>query len=111
MFHGLICPLFLIVSGYHALCIIEPNTLGPGSYISYNTVQVSVPRSCVGRERRSPRRCGGELIYVRPAAGLGGRAAVEALSRGSEEGSRNVEAGYFLSTWLWPSSSKPVSTP
>lgn len=60
-----------------------------------------------------PRRGGGggEPIYVRPAAGLVGRAVVEALSRGSEEGSRNVEAEYFLSTWLWPSSSKAGSTP
>lgn len=108
MFHvGLICPppLFLIVYGYRALGIIEPNTQ------RYNTVHVSIHISCVRRERRSPRRSSGELIYVRPAAGLVGRAAVGALSRGSEEGSRNVEAEYFLSTWLWPSSSKPVSTP
>lgn len=50
-------------------------------------------------------------VYVRPAVDLVRRDVVEALSRGPVEGSRKVVVGYFLSTWLWPSSSKPDSTP
>lgn len=55
----------------------------------------------------------GELkcVYVRAAAGLVGRDVAEALSRGSDEGSRKLVVGCFLSTWLCPSSSKPDSTP
>lgn len=50
-------------------------------------------------------------VYIRPAAGLLGRDVADVLSRGSDEWSRKLEVGYFLSTWLWPSSSKPDSTP
>lgn len=50
-------------------------------------------------------------VYVRPTAGLVGRDVVDALSRGSDEGSRKLVVGCFLSTWLWPSSNKPDSTP
>lgn len=50
-------------------------------------------------------------IYIRAAVGLVGRHVVEALSRGSDEGSRKPVVGCFLSTWLCPSSSKPDSTP
>lgn len=50
-------------------------------------------------------------VYVRAAVGLVGRDVAEALSRGSEEGSRKLVVGCFLSTWPCPSSSKPDSTP
>lgn len=50
-------------------------------------------------------------VYIRPAAGLLGRDVADVLSRGSDEWSRKLVVGYFLSTWLWPSSSKPDSTP
>lgn len=51
------------------------------------------------------------IVYVRAAAGLAGRDAVEVLSRGSDEGSRKLVVGCLLSTWLCPSSRKPDSTP
>lgn len=50
-------------------------------------------------------------VYVRATVGLVGRDVAEALSRGSDEGSRKLVVGCFLSTWLCPSSSKPDSTP
>lgn len=58
--------------------------------------------------------CPGELRsiqYVRPADGLVGSDVFELLSRGSDEGSRKLVVGCFLSTWLCPSSNKPDSTP
>lgn len=55
-----------------------------------------------------------QWAYVRAAVGLWvpvGSEVAEALSRGSDEGSRKLVVGCFLSTWLCPSSSKPDSTP
>lgn len=54
-----------------------------------------------------PKHC----VYIRAAVGLVGRDDAEALSRGSDEGSRKLAAECFLTTWLCPSSSKPDSTP
>lgn len=50
-------------------------------------------------------------IYVYRPAGLVGGDVADALSSGSDEGSRKLVDGCFLSTWPCPSSSKPDTTP
>jgi len=59
--------------------------------------------------RPLPRRT--RCVHVRAATALVGRDAAEALSRGSDDGSRKPVVRCFLFTWLGPSSSKPDSTP